>query len=173
MAALLFRPLHGLNTLHTFLQCIRTIHFGSVKCSWARPGSWDLHCCPLCAYTASAESPPHCRRQGSCSAFQVHLPSSLSLPKDELTEQQDPTLTFSSSLRSHSSRQAGAGSSPGAVLYNTSSAAAGKRGERKSSDSSYGEQAGEMDWGKRGELPWESSAKPPALHRDKPAPFLP
>lgn len=128
MAALLFRLLHGLNTLHTFLQCIRTIHFGSVKCSWARPGSWDLHCCPLCAYTASAESPPHCRRQGSCSAFQVHLPSSLSLPKGGLTEQQDPTLTFPSSLRSHSSRQAGAGSSPGAVLYNTSSAAAGKRG---------------------------------------------
>lgn len=59
---------------------------------------------------------------------QVHLPSSLSLPKDRLTEQQDPTLTFPSSLRSHSSRQAGAGSSPGAVLYNTSSAAAGKRG---------------------------------------------
>lgn len=44
--------------------------------------------------------------------------------------------------------------------------------ERKSSKSSYGDQAGEMDWGKRGELPWESSAKPPALHRDKPAPFL-
>lgn len=69
MAALLFRQLHGLNTLHTFLQCIRTIHFGSVKCSWAWPGSWDLHCCLLCAYTASAEPPPHCRRQSSCSAF--------------------------------------------------------------------------------------------------------
>lgn len=69
MAALLFRRLHGLNTLHTFLQCIRTIHFGSVKCSWAWLGSWDLHCCPLCAYAASAESPPHCRRQSSCSAF--------------------------------------------------------------------------------------------------------
>lgn len=58
---------------------------------------------------------------------QVHLLSFLSLPKDGLTGQQDPTLTFPSSLRSHSSRQAGAGSSPGAVLYNTSSAAAGER----------------------------------------------
>lgn len=37
---------------------------------------------------------------------------------------------------------------------------------KKSSESSHGDQAGEMDWGRRGELPWESSAKPPALHRD-------
>lgn len=59
---------------------------------------------------------------------QAHLSSSLSLPKDGLTGQQDPTLTFPSSLRSHSSRQAGAGSSPGTVLCNTSSAAAGERG---------------------------------------------
>lgn len=41
MAALLFRQLHGLNTLHTFLQCIRTIHFWvSWRCSWAWPESW-------------------------------------------------------------------------------------------------------------------------------------
>lgn len=59
---------------------------------------------------------------------QAHLPSSHSLPKDGLTGQQDPIPTFPSSLRSHSSRQAGAGSSPGTVLYNTSSATAGERG---------------------------------------------
>lgn len=59
---------------------------------------------------------------------QAHLPSSPSLPKDGLTGQQDPIPTFPSSLRSHSSRQAGTGSSPGTVLYNTSSAAAGERG---------------------------------------------
>lgn len=40
MAALLFRQLHGLNTLHTFLQCIRTIHFGSVKVA-AGPSQGD------------------------------------------------------------------------------------------------------------------------------------
>lgn len=44
---------------------------------------------------------------------------------------------------------------------------------KKSSASSHGDQAGEMDWGRRGELPWESSAKPPALHRNKPAPLPP
>lgn len=244
MAALLLRRLHGLNTLHTFLQCIRTIHFGSVKCSWAWLGIGISTAAPS-VLTQPVLSPlPIAGVKAAALPSQLHLLSSLSFPKDGLTGQQDPTLTFPSSLRSHSSRQAGAGSSPGALLYNISSAAAGERGApcllhpqqaceivssraarspcwspsapthvveeplrpfpgspcpsegplgtdkagtmlaaqqpgsllgegKKSSKSSHGDQAGEMDWGRRGELPWESSAKPPALHRNKPAPFSP
>lgn len=119
--------IHSLNTLHTFLQCIRTIHFGSVKCSWAWPGVGISTAAPS-VHTQPVPILPIAGDKAAALPSQVHLPLSLSLPKDGLTGQQDPTLTFPRSLRSHSSRQAGAGSSPGAVLYNTSSATAGERG---------------------------------------------